>query len=147
MHNTLVKKILESVRIPHRDIASEIKESHSSLDSFAIWITEKIGTVGFFLIISFWTITWLGWNLVMPINLRFDPAPAFVFWLFISNLIQILLMPLIMLGQNVQTRHHDARSQYQLDVNLKSEKEIEILLEHLHYQTDMIEKILKNQQK
>jgi hypothetical protein len=26
---------------------------------------------------------------------------GFVFWLFLSNLIQILLMPLIMVGQNV----------------------------------------------
>jgi hypothetical protein len=40
-----------------------------------------------------------GWNLLAPKDLQFDPAPAFVFWLFISNVIQLLLMPLIMVGQ------------------------------------------------
>jgi hypothetical protein len=30
-----------------------------------------------------------------------DPPIAFVSWLFISNVIQILFMPLIMVGQNL----------------------------------------------
>jgi len=49
--------------------------------------------MGFFFIIAVWTIVWLGWNTLAPSNVRFDPAPAFVLWLFISNLIQIHLMP------------------------------------------------------
>jgi hypothetical protein len=31
----------------------------------------------------------VGWNLLAPQKLQFDPPMAFVFWLFISNLIQI----------------------------------------------------------
>jgi hypothetical protein len=34
----------------------------------------------------------------------FDPFPAFVAYLLISNVIQIFLMPLIMVGQNLQGR-------------------------------------------
>ena len=32
-------------------------------ERFAIWITYRIGTIGFFLIIFFWTLLWLGWNM------------------------------------------------------------------------------------
>jgi hypothetical protein len=48
--------------------------------------------MAFFLLILIWTIFWLGWNLLAPPNMQFDPPMGFVFWLFISNLIQIMLM-------------------------------------------------------
>ncbi len=68
---------------------------------------------------------------------------AFVFWLFISNVIQILLMPLIMVGQNVMGRHAEARAEHDLDVNVRSEKEIEIILRHLEYQNTMLIAMVK----
>ena len=63
---------------------------------------------------------------------------GFVFWLFISNLIQILLMPLIMVGQNIQGRRSEMRAEHDLDINVKAEKEIEVVLEHLEYQNDIL---------
>jgi hypothetical protein len=48
--------------------------------------------MGFFFLIAGWTAIWLGWNTLAPKPLRFDPPTAFVLWLFISNMIQILLM-------------------------------------------------------
>ena len=75
--------------------------------------------------------------------LRFDPFPAFVLWLFISNMIQIFLMPLIMVGQNLQSRHSEARAESDYEVNVKAEREIEAILLHLETQADGIEKILK----
>ncbi len=53
-------------RKPLRNVNLEHKEKLSSLDLFAIWITEHIGSVGFFLIIFFWTIVWLGLNTLGP---------------------------------------------------------------------------------
>ena len=47
--------------------------------------------MGFFLLIFSWTVLWLGWNVIAPKSLQFDPYPAFVLWLFISNMIQIFL--------------------------------------------------------
>src|SRR5271154_5899141 len=93
------------------------------LDQLAVWITEHVGTMGFFLAILVWTALWLGWNFLAPVNLRFDPPMGFVFWLFISNMIQILLMPLIMVGQNIQGRHAETRAEHDLEVNIKAEKE------------------------
>ncbi|MGH6985561.1 MAG: DUF1003 domain-containing protein [Caulobacteraceae bacterium] len=108
------------------------------MDKLALWITAHVGTMGFFLIIFVWTVIWLGWNFLAPKSLRFDPPMGFVLWLFISNCIQILLMPLIMVGQNVQGGQADARAQHDLEVNVKAEKEIEVILGHLEYQNAML---------
>ena len=100
---------------------------------------------GFFLGILFWTIFWLGWNLLAPPRLQFDPPMGFVFWLFISNMIQILLMPLLMIGQNIQGRQSEARAEHDLDVNIKAEAEVETILMHLERQNDMLMAMLEKQ--
>jgi uncharacterized membrane protein len=125
-------------RKPLRNVNKEAAARLSALDRLACWITERVGTMGFFLIILVWTVVWLGWNLLAPSNLQFDPPMAFVFWLFLSNLIQILLMPLIMVGQNVQGQHSELRADHDLDVNVKAEQEIEVILEHLEYQNTIL---------
>lgn len=121
-----------------RNVNKDFAENLSPLDKLAIGITEKVGTIGFFLIIAVWTVLWLGWNLLAPKELQFDPPMGFVLWLFISNLIQILLMPLIMVGQNIQGRHAESRAEHDLEVNIKAEQEIEAVLEHLEYQNAML---------
>ncbi len=135
-----------------RDVNQEYHESFSFMERMALLVTEHIGTFGFFLIIFCWTGFWLLWNTIGPARLRFDPAPAFVLWLFISNMIQILLMPLIMVGQNLQGRHSEMRAQSDFEINQKAEKEIEVILLHLERQSALIERqgelilqILKNQ--
>jgi uncharacterized membrane protein len=125
-------------RKPLRNVNKEAKEKLSTLDRLACLITDRVGTMGFFLIILIWTAIWLGWNLLAPKDLQFDPPMAFVFWLFISNMIQLLLMPLIMVGQNVQGRHSEMRADHDLDVNVKAEKEIEVILQHLEYQNSIL---------
>lgn len=118
------------------------KEKLSKMDRLAVVVTNKIGTMGFFFIIFIWTALWLGWNVMAPTSLRFDPYPAFVLWLFISNLIQIHLMPLIMVGQNIQGRHAELRAQYDYDTDKKAEKEIESILIHLENQQQLMLTIL-----
>jgi len=70
---------------------------------------------------------------------------GFVLWLFISNLIQIMLMPLIMLGQNIQGQHAEARAEYDLEVNVKAEKEVETILYHLELQNKMLTALVEKQ--
>ena len=125
-------------RKPLRNVNKEILEKLSALDRLARSITNRVGTMGFFLIVLIWTVLWLGWNLLAPKDLQFDPPMAFVFWLFISNLIQLLLMPLIMVGQNVQGRHSEIRADHDLEVNVKAEAEIEVILEHLEFQNKIL---------
>jgi uncharacterized membrane protein len=125
-------------RKPLRSVNKEVAGRLTTLDKLAVWITRLVGTMGCFLIVLIWTVVWLGWNLLVPSSLQFDPPMAFVFWLFISNVIQILLMPLIMVGQNIQGRHSEIRADHDLDVNVKAEREIEVILEHLEYQNKML---------
>ncbi len=128
---------------PLRNVNVEQKEGLSLLDQVALQITDRIGTMGFFLIIFFWTVCWLGWNIFGPEEFRFDPYPAFVLWLFISNMIQIFLMPLLLIGQNLQGKHAEARAEADFEVNTKAEQEIETILLHLENQNEMMTDILK----
>ena len=137
----------KKVRKSPKNVNKEFAEKLSKLDRLAVFITDKVGTIGFFIIIFIWTILWLGWNLLAPTNMQFDPYPAFVFWLFLSNLIQIFLMPLIMVGQNLQGRHSEARAENDLEVNIKAEKEIELVLEHLEYQNAILIDLVKKLEK
>ena len=133
------KKMMEPV------IKDKIKPS--TLDKIAVWITNHVGSMGFFLIIFTWTVLWLSWNILAPKAARFDPYPAFVLWLFISNMIQLFLLPLIMIGQNVQSRHADLRAEADLHINTKAEFEIETVLEHLEYQNKIMIQILQDIEK
>ena len=132
---------LKKLRKPLRNVNIEHRDSLTLLERFALWITERIGTMGFFFIIFVWTIFWLSWNTFAPAELRFDPLPAFVLWLFISNMIQIFLMPLIMIGQNLQGRHAEKRADADYEVNIQSGREIETILQHLENLNQKLEKI------
>jgi uncharacterized membrane protein len=132
---------LKKLRMPLRNVNIELKESLTYLERIALWITERIGTMGFFFIIFIWTIFWLAWNTFAPAELRFDPLPAFVLWLFISNMIQIFLMPLIMIGQNLQGRHAEKRANADYEINMQSEREIETILQHLENLNEKVEKL------
>ena len=135
---------LKKIRNPVRPVNIEHRKKLSQLERAAIWITDRVGTMGFFLVIFVWTVGWLGWNTLAPAAIRFDPFPAFVLWLFLSNMIQIFLMPLIMVGQNLQGRHAEARAEADFEVNTKAEREIEAILLHLEAQNDLILKILRH---
>ncbi len=139
---TTLKELRETL-IPLQNTNVIHRRRLTTMDKLALFVTEKIGTMGFFFIIFAWTVLWLGWNMFAPQNLRFDPYPAFVLWLFISNLIQIHLMPLIMIGQNIQGKHAELRAEHDFETDRKAEKEIETILLHLENQQKLILKILE----
>ena len=143
MHRPPSLAELKQRRKPVRNVNREQKQKLTRLERLAVWITQHVGTMGFFLLILGWTLVWLGWNTLAPQAARFDPFPAFVLWLFISNMIQIFLMPLIMVGQNLQGRHAEGRAEADFEVNTKAEQEIEAILMHLENQNNLILQILK----
>lgn len=146
-----------SLRIPAiKPVVSEVKnanELHENqlkpLQKLAIAITEKVGSMGFFVLILTWTVLWCGYNILATLapglGLKaFDPFPAFVAYLLMSNVIQILLMPLIMVGQNLQGQHSEIRAQLDFEINQKAEKEIMIILNNLQHNTDLILQLMKH---
>ena len=129
---------LKALRIELKNVHEEVHENLSRLDRIALWITKHVGSMGFFILVVVWSTLWLSWNLLAPKDLQFDPPTSFVFWLFISNMIQILLMPLIMVGQNVTSAHSEARAEHDLEINIKAEQEIEIILHNSEHQNRML---------
>ena len=119
-----------------RNVNVVYEKSLNTLDRLAIAITNRVGSFGFFLIILGWTVVWTSYNIlaseIPSLHLRaFDPFPAFVAYLLISNVIQILLMPLIMVGQNLQGRHSETRAELDFQVNLKNEISLTEVLRRL----------------
>lgn len=133
---------LKHLRRKLRRVDIQQKEKLSRLERVAIFISAHIGSAGFFLILLCVTAGWLGWNIFAPEALRFDPSPAFVIWLFVMNIFQFMLMPLIMISQNLNNRHSDARAEADFEINTKAEFEIEVILQHLENQNELILKIL-----
>ncbi len=152
MEETVLTKPLtiEEIRKKYgqiRNVNIQHREKLTKLDKLALWITVHVGSMGFFIIIFVWTILWMSWNTIAPVHLRFDPYPAFVLWLFTSNVLQIFLMPLIMIGQNLQSRHSELRSEQDFLIDKRAELEIESILMHLENQNDIMLKILNHIQK
>jgi len=141
-HKPLPLAEIKKQRKQFRNANEVQKEKISAINRIALWITNHVGTMGFFIIIFIWTACWLSWNTLAPSSLRFDPFPAFVLWLFMSNMIQIFLMPLIMIGQNLQSQHAETRAEIDFEINKKAEMEIETVLMHLENQNQLIQKIL-----
>lgn len=133
--------VLNSKEIPN--VNALHAERMSAMDRLALFITNKVGSMGFFFIIFIWTVVWLGWNIVGPKGARFDPAPAFVLWLFISNMVQIFLMPLIMVGQTVQARFSEIRADTDHQMLIRSEFEVEAIMSNLEYQNNLLERLTK----
>ncbi|MEI6843457.1 MAG: DUF1003 domain-containing protein [bacterium] len=134
-------------RGPIRNVNIEHKEALTRLEKFAVWVTENIGTMGFFFFILAFNACWIAWNVLAPQEMVFDPGWSFLVLLFINNILQILFMPLIMVGQNLQGRHSEARAEADFEVNTKAEEEIETILIHLENQNDIMAEILEKLEK
>src|SRR3989344_7426602 len=128
-----------TIKHPH----DEVRRHFTVLEHFAISITHFVGTVGFFFLMTVWTLGWLVWNLYGPVGMRFDPAPAFVIWLLCSNIIQLVLLPLIMVGQNLEGKFAEQRADADFEINKKAEHEIEIIIAHLENQNELLLELIK----
>jgi uncharacterized membrane protein len=145
------------LRLPHfvpdgpmiKNANEQYKNQLSPLDKLAVAITDKVGSMGFFFIILLWTVLWCGYNILASVVpalhwKSFDPFPAFVAYLLMSNVIQILLMPLIMVGQNVQGRHTEIRAELDYEINQKAEKEATAILQHLEHNTELLLRLMEH---
>ncbi|MGH7777032.1 MAG: DUF1003 domain-containing protein [Candidatus Dormibacterales bacterium] len=122
-----------SVPLPHRArpvTRRDVVQKMGLNMRIAILVTSAIGTMWAFYLFAIWMGGWITWQSTGIGRLIHDPYP-FAFLLFLGNIVQLLLMPLIMVGQNVQSAHADARAEADYEVNQKAEAEIEKLLEGL----------------
>ena len=101
-------------------------------DKIAVTLTAAVGTmyaVYFFIIVL---AGWMLWQVKFAAQ-PFDPYP-FAFLLFLGNIVQLLLMPLILVGQNIQNRHAEIRAEEEFKTTESIYKDIEHILIHLDEQ-------------
>ena len=56
-------------------------------------------------------------------------------------MIQLFILPLLLIGQNLQGKHAETRAEADFDINTKAEKEIETILIHLENQNEILERL------
>lgn len=108
----------------------------SKLDKLALFVTNKVGSMGFF----------FACVILVTIPLLFTSTISVVQYIS-SGILQLILLPLIMIGQNLQGRHAELRAQHDFDTNVKAEKEIETIILHLEKQHKMMLEILQGIEK
>src|SRR6185503_17053929 len=69
-----------------------------------------------------WFAVWIGWNVVAPPRLHFDPYP-FTFLTFVVSLEAIFLSTFILISQNHEELLARRRNHLDLQINLLSEQE------------------------
>jgi uncharacterized membrane protein len=138
---------LEHKRHKPQNVNEQHEAALAFQDRLALLITSAVGTM---YAVYFFVVALAGWMLWQgAISHRpFDPYP-FAFLLFMGNIVQLLLMPLIMVGQNIQGRHAELRSDEEYKTTLSSYRDLEIILQHmdaqdkeLQRQSKMIEELL-----
>ncbi len=114
-----------------RNVNEETEDKRTVVQKVADWIAEFSGSIPFLLLHAAFFAAWIGWNTLIPENLRFDPYP-FNFLTMCVSLEAIFLSVFVLLSQNRQTAKDRVRADIEYDVNLRAELEIA----HLHEKID-----------
>lgn len=114
-------------RKPIRNIREVHKDGLKPLERFAVWMTARVGTMVFF----------FACVILVTIPLIFKATMPVVQYIS-SGYLQLILLPLIMVGQNLQSRSADLRAENDYEINVKAEREVEAILHHLEYQNEIL---------
>lgn len=113
--------------------ANQIHEQKlTRIEKAALFVVERVGTIGFFL----FCVALATLPLIIP---SLMPTVQYIS----SGYLQLILLPLILLGQNLQGRHAEARAEADFETNVQAEKDILTVLERLDKQDEQILKILR----
>ncbi len=123
---------LKTKRHQPKNVNEIHKQELGAQDKIALSITTAIGTMYAVYFFSLVMAGWILWQTFFA-DRPFDPYP-FAFLLFLGNIIQLLLMPLIMIGQNIQGKHAEIRADEEFKTTKSSYHDIETILEHLDKQ-------------
>jgi uncharacterized membrane protein len=145
----------ESELYPHKrtcrlpvDVNSLHYQKLNVHDRLAMLVTGAVGSMYAVYLFLLMSLGWMLWQQFMQ-HKAFDPYP-FAFLFLAGNLVQLILMPLIMVGQNIQSRHSELRAQEEYETCVVAYQDIEDIIEHLNAQDEelvkqskMLEKVLE----
>ena len=127
-----------------QDITTDIKQKFSFNDRNANFMTENIGTMAMLYTMVAFILFWM----FVGYETYEDPYP-FPLLLLILNVLQLVFLPLIMVGQNLMNREEQIRSDQARKATMTSYENILIILECLEkdeqellYQTKALNALL-----
>lgn len=106
-----------------RNVNKEHQERLTFQERLALKITKGVGSMWcayLFAVIAF---------VSLPDALR-SGRPAIISWIA-QTFLQLVLLSIIMVGQNVASKHSELRADADYEVNLKAEKEVEEIKNNL----------------
>jgi len=124
-----IERVEELVRHKPRNVNDLHKDKLGTQDKLALAITTAVGTMYAVYVFALGMGFWMFWQTYLS-KKPFDPYP-FAFLLFLGNIIQLLLMPLIMVGQNIQGKHSELRAEEEYKTTISSYQDIEHILKRL----------------
>ena len=119
-----------------RNVNKEHKDSLSVLDKAALFITKIVGTMWCAIAFTFLALI----SLPQAIN---GGTSTTISWIA-QTFLQLVLLSIIMVGQNLQSRHSELRADADYETNIEAKKDIETLMKRLDkIETDKLDKILE----
>jgi len=119
-----------------RNVNQEHRQSLTVLDRVAIFITKIVGTM--WCAIAFTLLALIS----LPEALH-GGTSTIISWIA-QTFLQLVLLSIIMVGQNLQSRHSELRADADYETNVESKKDIETLMKRLDsIENDKLNKILE----
>jgi len=133
-YNPIPLEELQKIKKPV-NVNIKHKESLTLLDRIAVFITSIVGTMWCAIVFTLLALVSL------PDAIKGGRATV-ISWIA-QTFLQLVLLSVIMVGQNLQSKHSEARAEADFDVNTKAELEVETILQHLENQNEEMTEILK----
>jgi len=119
-----------------RNVNKEHKDSLTILDRIAVVITKIVGTM--WCAIAFTLLALIS----LPEAIHGGTSTT-ISWIA-QTFLQLVLLSIIMVGQNLQSRHSELRADADYETNVESKKDIEMLMRRLDsIENDKLNKILE----
>jgi uncharacterized membrane protein len=121
---------------PIRNVNEMHEKSLNALDRVALAITSAVGSM--YCAIAFAVLAFIS----LPAAIVSHDPVIIVQWIS-QTFLQLVLLSVIMVGQNLQGRHAELRAENDYEVNMKAEMEVETILTHLEQQNNLMLEILR----
>ncbi|MGL5439238.1 MAG: DUF1003 domain-containing protein [Filifactoraceae bacterium] len=126
------KEISRKIRTSEVNIENELKSSYSFGEKISDKVAKFGGSWRFIIIFTLIILFWILINTTMLKNKPFDPYPFILLNLVLSCLAAIQA-PIIMMSQNRQENKDRARAENDYKVNIRAEREVELLNEKIDH--------------
>jgi uncharacterized membrane protein len=111
------------------------EQSLNVLDRIALVITSGVGSM--YCALAFAVLA------LVALPSAIDGGPLTIVQWVSQTFLQLVLLSVIMVGQNLQGRHSELRAENDYEVNMKAEMEVETILTHLESQNNLMLEILR----